>query len=159
LNPGVYTIKNGQLFIGSNSRVTGTGVAFYLTGDSSTLIFFDSNAVIDLKAPQRGQPLAGILFYEDRNYTPAPPAVDPRRHQINSNTNQSYEGTVYLPQGELFVDSNGTVGTPSPFTIMIARRITADSNAMINMNSDFSAMTGDIPGQCTIAGNCGMLVQ
>ena len=54
LNPGVYTIKNGQLFIGSNSRVTGTGVAFYLTGDSSTLIFFDSNAVIDLKAPQRG---------------------------------------------------------------------------------------------------------
>ncbi len=48
----------------------------YLTGKDSVL-YFDYTSSLDLSAPVSG-PLAGILFFEDRN---APPG---RLHQIGS---------------------------------------------------------------------------
>ena len=34
-NPGIYVIKNGDLFFDSNSEATGDGVTFFITGDNS----------------------------------------------------------------------------------------------------------------------------
>lgn len=64
-SPGTYVIKNGRFVVDSNSRVTGTGVTFYLTGSNAT-IEFTSNTVVNFSAPTSG-PQAGVIFFEDRN--------------------------------------------------------------------------------------------
>ncbi len=137
-NPGTYVIKDGEMYIDSNSRISGTGVSFYFTGTDAT-IFFDSNTQIDLVAPSIGDQ-AGILFFEDRN------APLLQEHRFFSNSVSRLEGAIYLSRGLLWIDSNSQIGASSAFTTIVARRLRVDSNAQLVVNADYGATSVPVLG-------------
>ena len=128
-DPGTYVIKNGEFFVDSNSRISGTGVTFYFTGSDAT-IFFDSNVQVDFTAPTTG-PQQGIIFFEDRS------APLLREHRLFSNNISRLEGAVYLSRGLLWLDSNSQIAANSNFTSIIVRRLRLDSNAQLVLNADY----------------------
>ncbi len=92
---GTYIIKDGPLVLVNMASLTMVDAAVYLTGKDAVL-YTDFTTSLDLSAPVSG-PLAGILFFEDRN---APPG---RIHQIGSRLAPRLLGTIYLPRGKLIV--------------------------------------------------------
>ena len=135
MRPGVYVMKDGPLNVDSNAELEGEYVGIYLTGDKATFRFA-SNATIDLSAPKDG-PLAGLLFFEDRN------APQLRRHEILSNYAHNLLGTIYLSQGRLVVDADNEIADKSAYTAIVARRIELYAGPNLVLNTDYSAT--DIP--------------
>ena len=58
--------------------------------------------------------MAGILFYQDRD------VEDGTVHLINSDSASSLEGTVYLPNGKVMINSGSTLGGSVSYSIFIA---------------------------------------
>lgn len=134
-DPGVYVIKDGQLLVGKSSTLQGDGVGFYLAGDQSTFTF-DKNAKIDLTAPRSG-PLAGVLFFEDRN------APLGRTHAIYSDDARQLLGTIYLPRGELLIDTTKPVADASAYTAIVVRRLQLAHQSKIVINANYTLT--DVP--------------
>jgi hypothetical protein len=137
-NPGIYVMKNGSLHVDSNAEIAGTGVSFFLTGNNA-VIDFDSNVKVNLVAPSSGE-LAGFLFFEDRDQ----PLLNV--HNFDSNNMSIMEGTVYLSRGIFHSDSNVTIFGSSNYTIITARRVDLNSNAVIALNADFNSSPVPVPG-------------
>jgi len=135
LEPGVYVMKDGPLRLDSNSELAGVGVGFYLTGDDAVLDF-NSNVMIDLKAPLSG-PLAGLVFFEDRD------APLLRTHRLDSNNATRLEGTLYLSRGLLSMASNTSIAANSAFTSIIVQRVELNSNSRLVLNAAYD--TTDVP--------------
>jgi hypothetical protein len=127
-SPGVYIIKDGKFDIDSNAAASGDGVGFYLTG-SSALLEFDSNSTVNFTAADSG-PLAGMLFFQDRNYG--------GEHKFDSNAATMLDGAMYFPNATFTSNSNTTMGSSSSCLMLVAKRITFDSNAGVNMSSDYN---------------------
>ncbi len=135
LNPGLYVIKDGPLNVGLGGKLTGENVSFYLVGDVSTF-YFGPEAAISLTAPNTG-PLAGILFFEDRN------APADRKHYILSDDARILLGTFYLSRGVLAVASLLPVADQSAYTAIVAKKLQMMGNPTLVLNADYSAT--DIP--------------
>ena len=111
LNPGVYIISGGPLAVDQNSTMQGNKVGFFLAGDKSQLKI-DPLSTIDLVAPADG-PMAGILFFEDRNAHPN------RQHLLGSRNAPQLLGTLYFPQGQLSIGGK----TPGPYDSQLSTDI------------------------------------
>jgi hypothetical protein len=138
LNPGVYIIKDGIFQLDSNTEASGTGVAFYLKGNAA-VIDFNSNVKANFTAPTSG-PLAGFIFFEDRN------ATLNRVHNFDSNSSNLMEGVLYFSRGIYHSDSNVATYGSSNFTIIVARRVDLNSNSNITLNANFGNSSVPIPG-------------
>lgn len=140
LNPGVYVIKGGEFSTGSNVRVQGNGVTFFLTdgpGYPMQPLSFQSSSVLDVSAPTTG-PYAGILFYQD------PDAGDESIiHRWESSSAHRLEGALYFPTQTVRFESS--VQISAAYTILVARRIVGDSNSVLNINADYSGLPGGSP--------------
>lgn len=136
-DPGVYVVKDGPLLVGKHSDLVGEGVGFYLTGDVATFLF-EKDASIDLTAPTEG-PLAGILFFEDRN------APLDRDHIIQSEDARTLLGTFYLPRGNLVIDTQKPVADRSAYTAIIARRVTLAGKPTLVINADYALTDVPVP--------------
>lgn len=134
LDPGIYIIKGGPLMIDGNTKLRGDGVAFYLTEGAS--IQATSNTVIALTAPTGGS-LAGVVFFQDRSYETT--------HLFDSNSFGTIEGTVYLPTGVLRSDSNTRMAGASNYSLFIAKRLEFDSNAGLDIKTDYGASSVPLP--------------
>ncbi|MEX0645500.1 MAG: hypothetical protein WD076_09325 [Parvularculaceae bacterium] len=134
-SPGVYVIKDGPLSIGKASTLNGQSVAFYLVGDLAVFTF-DREAKIAMAAPTSG-PLAGIMFFEDRN------APLDRVHSILSDDAHEFLGTFYLPRGVLRVQTQQPVADASAYTAIIARRLELRGRPVLVLNADYSST--DVP--------------
>ena len=137
LNPGVYIIHNGLLKVSGTASMSGKNVGFYLSG-ALTLMFFDSGSTIDLTAPADG-PLAGILFFEDRNALPL------RIHHIGSNNARNLVGTIYLPLGILFIDANAPVADNSAYTALVVRSLQLSKGPKLVLHSDYKSTNIPVP--------------
>lgn len=137
MQPGIYVIKDGPFHTDSNTVVSGAGILIYLTG-SGAIIDLNSNSIVDLKAhANSATPVigtyAGILIFQN-------PAFG-GTHRINSNSNKLFEGVIYLPQGDILVDSNSVIASTAPCTMLIARRFRFDSNAGVEGVFDLNPNT------------------
>lgn len=92
---GTYIMKDGPLILTNGASLNMVDASVYLTGKDS-ILYFDYTTSLDLSAPVSG-PLAGILFFEDRN------APVGQVHQIGSRIAPQLLGTIYLPRGKLVV--------------------------------------------------------
>ena len=137
LNPGVYIIHNGLLRVAGSASMSGVNVGFYLSG-LATLMYFDSGSTIDLTAPKDG-PLAGILFFEDRN------AIPLRVHRIGSNNARNLLGTIYLPLGILLVDANAPVADNSAYTAIVVRSLQLREGPKLVLHSDYQSTDVPVP--------------
>lgn len=131
LNPGVYLIDGGSLSIGSQARVTGTGVTFVLTSataasnpNSIATISMNGGATLNLRAPASGT-YKGILIYQDRR---AP--MTNQSNKINGNSQSLLEGAIYMAGQE--VEFTGTTGMNTNCLQLVARRITWNGNSAIS---------------------------
>lgn len=134
LDPGLYILKDGPLVVEEGALV-GRYTSFYFTGDDAVLEF-EQESTIDLTAMRDGG-LAGILFFEDRA---APVGRDFR---ITSDDARNLLGTIYLPRGDLFVNSDNSVADHSAFTVIVARKLELSEAPVLTLNTDYGAT--DIP--------------
>lgn len=138
LSPGEYVIKDGPLIVDGGARLTGLGAGVYLTGSNATFKFA-ADSSISLSAPTSG-PLAGILLFEDRNAAPL------QQYEILSNDAPLLLGTIYLPQGRLYVSTNKTIAHSSAFTIIVAQRMELYGGSNLILNSDYDKTNVPVPG-------------
>ena len=160
LNPGEYVISGGPLVVDQGSTLNGTNVGFFLTKYSKlypplpkslpepgpatvgpapgTTIYFAQASTINLTAPVSGA-MAGLLFFEDRTLPKN------QLHQILSNNAQTLLGTIYLPQGRLFVGSTSPVAANSAYTIVVADTVELSAGPTLVLNSNYSASDVPVP--------------
>jgi Putative Flp pilus-assembly TadE/G-like len=136
-NEGNYVIKDGKFKIDGEAEVTADHAGFYLTGANS-LIEFAGDATIDFKGPRAG-PLAGLLFFEDRN------APGMRFHRISATNANRLEGTIYLPKGILQIDPNSKVAEKSAYTAIVALSLVLDFGPELILNADYDATDVPVP--------------
>ena len=134
--PGIYVISGGKLEVGNDAELHGVDVGFYFADDAATLVFKDE-AVIELAAPREG-PMAGILFYEDRD---APPE---RNFEFSSNDARKLLGTIYLPRGRFKVGGGAQVADVSAYTIIVANRLELDGGNLV-INADYASSDVPVP--------------
>lgn len=129
LEPGVYVLRDGPLYVTENARLYGRNVGFYFKGDSATL-YFDAQTSISLTAPATGT-LAGLLFYED------PLAKNGRLFSILSDDARELTGTIYLSGGTLVVDADQPVADQSAYTAIVARRLALYAGPHLVLNTNY----------------------
>ncbi len=140
--------KNLGFNVGSQGRVTGTGVTIVLTmsnppvsGTSNLIAGMNINAGarINLTAPSSGT-YRGVLFYQDRRATTLGEQV-----VVNGNALSGLEGAIYIPRNELRF--NGTSGMNIACLQMIGYRMIFTGNSTITnvcpVNSGASAFKGN----------------
>lgn len=134
--PGQYTIMNG-FSVGGNVQVSGSGVLFYLTGNSTNPyggISFGSNTVVSFTAETTG-PQAGILFFQDRSICNPASLSCAQSHTnestFNGNGGNSFSGAFYFPTTSLVYS-----GTPSlsDSAILVGYTMEFNGNAQLNNN-------------------------
>jgi hypothetical protein len=130
LNPGVYYVDGGELKIGSQANVQGTGVTIILTSatagsnpNSIATVSINGGAKVNLKATTSGT-YAGVLFYQDRR------AVDSNQaNKINGNSSSAYQGAFYFPKQEL--EFTGNSGMEIDCIQMVALRLDFSGNSRV----------------------------
>ncbi len=133
--PGVYIVDRGSFSVGSQARVTGTGVTIVLTGSSTANIAtmtVNGGASLDIKAPTEFQNSywQDILIYQDRRGTSS-------MSRINGGGTLDLEGIIYMPNGELTYA--GSAGSRNECLFLVAYRVslTGTSNLTNNCPSGY----------------------
>lgn len=137
LDPGIYVMRGAKLIVDGSATIEGTNVGIYLEG-SNAQFEFDTNTTVSLAAPKDG-PMAGLLFWEDRNASPG------SKHRILSNNAHTLLGTVYLPRGLLFVDANRPIAERAAYTIIVASQIEMISGPELFLNANYGATDVPVP--------------
>ena len=102
LQPGTYYINGGDLEFSSQTKVTGSGVTFVMTGPNGAAgdLRMNGGANLDLTAPSSGE-YAGLLFYRDRRAANI-------EIKINGGSSSKMVGAYYLASSD--VTFNGDAG-------------------------------------------------
>jgi Flp pilus assembly protein TadG len=135
LTPGVYVFKGGSLEVGGASTLSGVNVGLHFSGKNAALQF-DPDSSISLTAPKTGD-MAGLLISEDRSNP------EDQKFNILSNDARMLLGTIYLPQGRLYVGANKPVADQSAYTIVVARMFNLSEGPTMVLNTNYGAT--DIP--------------
>lgn len=153
LKEGVYIVKDGPLRVKNGGKLVGKHVGFFLTGKDA-LIVFDKETKIELSGPRHG-PLAGLLFYEDRNVIAADGSTvieldpeglpKPKEHRIRSDDARELVGTIYIPRNRLLVDGDKPIASESAYTVIVAREFVLAEGPEIVLNADYELTEVPVP--------------
>ena len=99
---------------------------------------FLSSVTIRLEAPKDG-PLAGILIFGDRE------ADDLREYKITSDNARVLLGAIYIPRGFLTIDPNNPLSEDSPWTAIVASRITLKKSSNLVLRTDHGLTDVPVP--------------
>jgi Flp pilus assembly protein TadG len=150
LEPGIYVIRGSKLIVDGTATIEGTDVSFFLEG-SNAQFEFDKGATVSLSARTTG-PMAGLLFYEDRNASPK------SKHKILSNNAHTLLGTIYLPRGQLFIGADKPIANRAAFTILVANQIEMLEGPELYLNADYGSTTVPVPkGLGPVAGRAQLI--
>ena len=142
LQPGTYVIRGGGINVLGAAVMLGTGVTFYLTGDS-TYPYAGVNilgaTINSLVAPTSGA-MEGILFFQDRTISAATAAANP--NTIVGASLARYEGTFYFPTTKLNYTINASIAA---YTAIVADTININLVAAGAVNNDYSSLADGSP--------------
>lgn len=144
LRPGIYVIKDGPLVVTDTAQIRGRYVNFTfpkgsnIFADLATGFHFTKDALIDVGAPRDG-PMAGVLMFEERT------AGLSRLYRITSDNANVLLGTIYLPRGTLWIDSQRPVADRSEYTALVVRRLVLSDGPNLVINSNYSATDVPVP--------------
>jgi hypothetical protein len=136
LTPGIYIIQGGKLVVDQGASLEGDDVGLYLSGKDSSLEF-GYQSTISLAAPRSG-PMAGILIFDDRSGK-----VD--KHRIYSDNARKLLGTIYMPNGQLYIDAKRPIADRSAYTVVVARTVEIFDGPDLTLNSDYGATDVPVP--------------
>lgn len=146
LNPGIYVIQNGDLLVRNDASLTGTYVGLFFNGDKSYFRFSD-NALIDLVAPKDGA-MAGILLWRNRIDNLADKKADKSvtlQNAITANRAMRLTGTIYLPEGSLYIAAKAPVAQVSDYTVILARRVSLADGPELVLNTNYGGSDVPVP--------------
>ncbi len=107
MNPGVY-VFTGNLDLGGNGSLTGTGVTLYIPAGGSLGGGGNGNTTLNLTAPTSG-PYNGILIYQDASNT--------NTISFNGTPVVNMTGIVYAPSAELDLSGNTSMTLTSDLIV------------------------------------------
>lgn len=118
--PGVYIVDRGDFSVGSQARVTGTGVTIVLTGNNTSNIAtmtVNGGGSLDISAPTEFDNAywQDILIFQDRRGTS-------RMSRMNGGGTLDLEGIIYMPGGN--ITYAGTAGSRNECLFLVAFRVT-----------------------------------
>lgn len=127
-SPGVYIINGavngGNLSIGANATVTGTGVMFYFTNGATVNMTGTPN--VNLSAPTAltgaNAQYNGILYYQDPNDTSGP--------TITGNSTNTYDGVMYFPKALVTFQGNASIGD---IALVVADALALSGHPTVNL--------------------------
>ena len=122
---------------GGGSSLTGTDVGLHFSGPGASLQF-DGDSSISLTAPKTGE-MAGLLISEDRTNP------EDQKFNILSNDARTLLGTIYLPQGRLFVGANKPIADQSAYTIVVARMFNLSEGPTMVLNTNYGSTDVPVP--------------
>ncbi|MGI9480372.1 MAG: TadE/TadG family type IV pilus assembly protein [Hyphomicrobiaceae bacterium] len=143
LEPGIFVIKNGELAVNDEATLSGEGVGLFFTGSGAKMIF-DRDTGISLSAPDTGA-MAGLLIFGSRS-------LGDETFKILSNNARVLLGTVYLPTGQLYVETEQPVADQSAYTAIVAHTIHLIKKPRLVLNTDYSETTVPVPNGIKGAG-------
>ncbi len=135
LASGTYIFKDGPLLVKDGGSFTGANVSLFFSGIGASMTF-EANTTISLTAPRTAD-MAGILIAEDRKNPVG------QQFEIYSNNARNLLGTIYLPQGRLYIGANNPVSDQSAYTIVVVRRFSLSEGPTMVLNTNYGAT--DIP--------------
>jgi hypothetical protein len=138
LSSGIYVMKDGGLSVAGTATLTGNNAGIYITGSNPAPLQFGGTSHVAMTAPTDG-PMAGLLVYEDRALP------QHLTHKITSNDARKLIGTIYLPVGDLLIDSGQTVADESAYTAIVVNHLLLKSGPNLVLNSDYSATNIPVP--------------
>lgn len=109
LNPGMYIVDGGDLYISSMASLAGSGVTFFLTSGAKVQI--EGGANVKLSAPTSG-PYAGMLFFGDRDGGNV-------QNTFKGSSTSKLDGAIYFPAQTVLYEGGST--TASSCTRIVAR--------------------------------------
>ncbi|MEQ1717352.1 MAG: TadE family protein [Hyphomicrobium sp.] len=136
LEPGVYIIADGALWLDGNADLSGDDISFFL--GEKAFLFFGPSTSIELSASTTG-PLAGLLLFGSRKQSKI------MTHTILSRSAQHLVGTIYLPQNSFVVDGDAAVGGESAYTAIVARRLVLLNGPNLVLNSNYGLTDVPVP--------------
>jgi len=135
MRPGIHVFKDGPLQVTDRATLKGKNVGLYFLGDRSIMLLRKATT-IELTAPKTG-PMAGLLMFSDRGNS------DTQRFTITSDFARVLLGTIYLPNGILYIDAGELIADKSAFTVVVARKFETSGAPEIVVNSNYNST--DIP--------------
>lgn len=138
---GTYILQGGGFSAGNSAQVTGSGVLFYLTGDTNFPygpVTISGNANVQLVAPTSGT-YTGILFYQDSSANGATSANSGNASSFGGSSSSYFQGALYFPTTGITYGG----GSSAQYTIIDADYVTLGGSATIN--SDYSTLSGGSP--------------
>jgi len=118
MNPGVYYF-GGNLMVGGVT-LRGTGVTIYMSNGQFNM---NSLSTINLTAPSSG-PTAGLVIWQ--------PASNTSQMNLDTGSNSSWGGGVYLPGAQLTLNGDSTV---SGFGMIVAKSVMLNSAISLSCTS------------------------
>ena len=146
-SPGLYYVTNSFHINGSaNVCAGGTttfagapaftctysgGVTFFITNNADVSI--NGGSSVQMYAPNSGT-YGGLLFYQD--------PLDTQQMTINGTDNSFFNGAVYAPTADVDFSGTANFNSGAKYTVIVADQFLVSGGAYVNLNSDFSGLTG-----------------
>ena len=149
MSPGVYVFKYGGLYVKNNAQLVGNDVGLFFTGNAAYFKFED-DALIDLSGPVKGG-MAGLLIWRDKvsnlvdKNDPVANSKVKLWNAITSNRAYKLTGTIYLPEGTLYIGAKAPVAQVSDYTVILARRVEIFDGPNLVLNTNYSASPVPVP--------------
>jgi Flp pilus assembly protein TadG len=145
-NPGIYIFLNGDLNVWQDAEIRGQHVGLYFRGQSSYFRFRD-NALVELTGPKDG-PMSGILLWRDRTNNVADRMagkMSSATNAINANRATKLTGTIYLPEGQLYIGAKAPVAQVSDYTVILARKLELFDGPNLVLNTNYAGSDVPVP--------------
>lgn len=129
-NPGIYIIEGDKFTVNAAATAVGNGVTFIMR-DKDALILINQDSRIRFTAPSTGT-YAGVAFYVSRRIT------DYVKHEINSDSGSFINGAVYIPTGQLYINSRGQLSGPGNCMSIVSWDLYVNSGSSVFLDSNYS---------------------
>ncbi len=138
LNPGTYYIDGGNVTVGSQSLISGSGVTLVFTstavpfkGSNVGTFSAAGNSFVQLSAPTSG-PYTGVVMYQDRNTV----ETSGNDMVVTGSTGNGYsswiQGAVYAPSTTIKFTGNSGIATPC--MQLVAKDVIFTGNTSVSNN-------------------------
>jgi Flp pilus assembly protein TadG len=129
-NPGTYIIEGDKFTVNAGAVATGSAVTFIMR-DKNAPILINQDSRINVTAPATGT-YAGVAFYVSRQIT------DYIKHEINSDSASFINGAIYIPTGQLYINSRGQLSGPGNCMSIITRDLYVNSGSSVFVDRDYA---------------------
>lgn len=126
LEPGIYVMKDGPLWLNSDADLDGEGVMIGFTGTGAT-IRMDGSAQASLTSPASGT-------YMNMQFMQEPgTGGDDLTAGITGNNNLTFDGAMYFPTQDIELGGGSIVTANSPGYALVADRILVQDQSVVTV--------------------------